>query len=277
MEWRLVLWSGVLLLWVGVGYAWSQQERILLRRKSPYNEIQVAQQGHERILRVRQGAQFVEESRCDMRRPAHLLHQYSRLQLVASLYPGELRRALVVGLGGGSLSKALLEVYPELQVDSLELDPEIERVARQFFRFPVGGRSRSLVQDGRAYLEACSESYDLIVLDAFDGLEIPEPLRTRGFYQQVLRHLNPGGVVASNLHRRSQTYDRDRATLAAVFPHQTGLRGTGLVIVLSSDSPLQLHRERWNARWGFQADPLLRLQEATPDFHSDAIPFDDPP
>lgn len=276
MDWRLALWSFVVLLWVGAGYAWSQQERVLLRRKSAFNEIQVVQQGHERILRVRQGAQFVEESRCDMRHPARLSHEYSRLQLVSSLYPRQLRRALVVGLGGASLSKALLAAYPELRVDSLELDPVIEKVARQYFGFRVDARSRSLVQDGRAYLASCSESYDLIVLDAFDGLEIPAPLRTRQFYQLVSQRLAEGGVVVSNLHRRSPSYHRSRRTLEAVFSQHLAFTGTGVVILLSANQPIELQPDRSPGEWGFDARPLLNLRELQPDVEKNAVPFDDP-
>lgn len=274
MEQRFWLWSLVLLLWVGAGVAWGQRERILTRCTSPFGELLVTEVGHQRILKMRDGKVFVEQSRCDIRRPAALLHQYSRLQMVGSLYPQTLQRALVVGLGGGSLSKALLQSYPQLHVDSIELDPEIARLARTYFFYQESNRARTFVADARAHLLHHAEQYDLIVLDAYDGLEIPAPLRTRQFYQLVQKRLRPGGIVVSNLHRRSETYHRDRATLASVFAVTQGVEGTGLVVVFSGEN-LALHTSRWPAAVGFDYSPLLALAQSKPDWEPQAKPFDD--
>lgn len=272
---RLTYWLLGLLIWFGAGWAWAQKERVLARSRSPFNELQVLQVGHERVLKVRQGGSFVEESRCDMRRPAALCHQYSRLQLLASLYPQRLERALVVGLGGASLSKALLAHYPQLAVDSIELDPEIVQLARRYFGYREDARCKTLIGDGRTLLQASQERYDIVFLDAFDGLEIPPPLRTQEFYALVREHLRPGGVVVSNLHRRSHHYDRDRVTLASVFPESVGFQGTGLVVVLSSLQVLTPVSGRWSQGWGFEAGPLLRLRESEADFDRSASPFQD--
>ena len=272
---RAVLWVSLMVLWLGVGLAWGQRERVLAKRRSPFNELRVVQEGYERILKVRQGKVFVEESRCDVRRPAHLLHQYSRLQMLGTLYPEKLSRALVVGLGGASLSKALVANFPDLEVNSLELDPEIVKLARQFFGYTESSRCHSSVADARAYLEHNAKTYDLIVLDAFDGLEIPAPLRTRQFYQLVQAHLSPGGVAVANLHRRSSNYDRDRVGLARVFPYTVGFQGTGLVVVVAGALPLQPQGQRWTASWGFALQPLLQLQQSEPGFDASAQPFED--
>lgn len=275
MRRSLLLWFGLFVLWIGGGLAWAQRERVLASRRSAFNQLRVIQEGYERILKVRQGKVFVEESRCDTRRPAHLLHQYSRLQMLGTLYPQNLKRALVVGLGGGSLSKALLLQFPELQVDSVELDPEIVKLAHQYFAYQDGPRCHSFVSDARAFLEKNSSGYDLIVLDAFDGLEIPAPLRTVQFYELVKRHLNPGGVAVSNLHRRSGNYDRDRVSLAKVFEHSVGYQGTGLVVVVSSSQPLETNRARWSEGWGFPLEPLVQLEEGPGNFDSTVRPFED--
>ncbi len=275
MDSRVALWFCVLLFWCCAGVAWARRERILAQRKSSFNEVQVVQEGHQRILKVRQGKVFVEESRCDMRRPAHLLHQYSRLQMLASLFPDRLDRALVVGLGGGSLSKALVKHFPQLVVDSIELDPEIARLAQEYFAYRESERCHTFVADARVHLEKASQQYDLIVLDAFDGLEIPQPLRTRQFYELVSQRLRPGGVVASNLHRRSQNYDRDRVSLAQVFSHSQGFEGLGLVVVVSGLQAFQAHPERWSEGWGFAYQPLLKLLEKPGSYNIKVSPFED--
>lgn len=276
MEGKGIIWFGIaLLLWLGAGLAWGQREKVLAKRKSAFNDLLVIQEGYERILKVRQGKVFVEESRCDVRRPAHLLHQYSRLQMVGTLYPQRLERALVVGLGGASLSKALVAQFPQLAVDSIELDPEIVKLSREFFGYVESERCRSIVSDARAHLAHTDKTYDLIVLDAFDGLEIPASLRTLQFYQLVQKHLTSGGVAVANLHRRSQNYDRDRVSLARVFNHTLGFQGTGLVVVVAGQQPLEEQSTRYSSGWGFPLDPLLGLKEKGPDFDAAAHPFED--
>lgn len=271
----LLGWFAIFFVWVGAGVAWAQRERVLAQRHSPFNDLKVVQDGYERILKVRQGKAYVEESRCDVRRPAHLLHQYSRLQMLGSLYPQNLRRALVVGLGGASLSKALLAQFPDLQVDSIELDPEIVKLAHQYFGYRESERCRSIVSDAREFLEKNNSTYDLIVLDAFDGLEIPAPLRTVQFYGLVKKHLNPGGVVVANLHYRSGNYERDRLSLARQFEHVVAYQGTGLAVVVAAPQALRADESRWSKDWGFPLQPLLHLEEKNAHFDSTVRPFED--
>lgn len=275
MDVKYLAWLVAAVLWTCVGVAWAQREKILVQRTSSYNEVQVVQVGSQRILKVRQGSAFVEESRYDLKKPLELVHPYSRLQMLGSLFCERLDSALVVGLGGGSLSKALHHHYPHLQVDSIELDPEIARLARDYFDYREDSRSQTFISDAREFLASTQRTYDLIFLDAFDGLEIPQPLRTVQFYEIVGKRLRPGGVVVSNLHRRSPSYLRDRATLRSVFSVSEGFLASGSVVVLSSQTPLQPKKQRWKPAWGFACEPLLAMREDRSGSFETQEPFQD--
>ena len=41
---------------------------------------------------------------------------------------------LIVGLGGGTIPRALRELLPETQIDVVEIDPAVVRVAQPLFR-----------------------------------------------------------------------------------------------------------------------------------------------
>jgi spermidine synthase len=73
------------------------------------------------------------------------------------------------------------------------------------------------IGDARAHLAQSQRLYDVIFLDAYDGLEIPYRLRSRQFYELVRFRLRPGGAVATNLDPRSELYASDRNTLGSVF------------------------------------------------------------
>lgn len=272
---RVTLWT-LCFVWLALsGWAFSQRERVLVQRRSPFGELQVTQLGRQRMLKMRQGHAFVEQSRCDLDHPDRLVHEYSRMQLVGTLFPRQLRRVLVIGLGGASLTRAVLACYPDVQVDSIELDPVIVALARRYFFYREGPRAQTVTGDARAWLQESTQLYDAIVLDAFDGLEIPAPLRTRQFYELVRAHLQPGGAALANLHRSSRTYSRDRATLASVFPQTPGFPGLGVTMVVASAEPLTAQTERWSDRAGFTPDSFLKLFGSERDWDADALPFSD--
>ena len=235
---------GLVAILVLAGAVRAAQEKILWVRHSPFSTVVVTQQGRYRILKFRENGKDVEQSRCDVKRPDYLIHEYSRLQLLGLMFPDQVRDVLVVGLGGGSLSKALARAYPEARLDSVELDPVVAQAARQWFFYHESDRVRTILGDAREFLAGTDRKYDLIFLDAFDGLEVPAPLRSRPFYEIVRSHLTPGGAVISNLHLRSRQYGADRATLAQVFPTQYAFMGTGLAVVVS-----QLSEARRPPEW----------------------------
>jgi spermidine synthase len=45
------------------------------------------------------------------------------------------QRVLIVGLGGGTIPSMFRKYLPDLQIDTVELDPEVVQVAKQYFGF----------------------------------------------------------------------------------------------------------------------------------------------
>ena len=99
----------------------------------------------------------------DLQDPAYSLRSFAMYSAApASHYPPG-SKALLLGIGGGTLVKQLQRLQFELDV--VELDPRIVEVAREHFH--VGDDFRTIVDDGRHYLHPCESSYDVIVLDMF--------------------------------------------------------------------------------------------------------------
>ena len=51
------------------------------------------------------------------------------------------QNVLIVGLGGGSLPRALAAMLPATHIDVVEIDPAVTRVARSYFMFAPGSRT----------------------------------------------------------------------------------------------------------------------------------------
>ena len=200
--------------------ALAAEEKLLERATSDYNEIVVTERGSIRTMYfVVDGTRYIE-SRKDLDHPSSLDLDYSRTMMAGFLVNPAPKRFMMMGLGGGQISNYLFERFPEIEIDAVDIDPEVVRLARAYFGVPDHPRYRTHVGDGRLFIENATQPWDQIMLDAFRGVFVPYHLKTREAYSACLTKLTPGGVVVANLHNLTRMYPHDRQTLAAVFPHR---------------------------------------------------------
>lgn len=155
--------------------------------------------------------------------PHELFLPYSQLMLAALAVAREPKQGLILGHGGGSLAKWLGKYWPDLQLDTVEVDPAVARAAESHFAYRPPPNHRVIVQDARVFLRNVSRHYDVIWVDVFARHLIPFHLTTKEFFEHVRDHLAPEGVVAVNLAASGDVSDRRRseavvATLKTVFP-----------------------------------------------------------
>ncbi len=103
--------------------------------------------------------------------------------------------ALVIGLGAGLVPNWLGQ--HGVRTDVVDIDPEIARVAQDWFGFKPTGEI--IIQDARAFLTRSNQSYDYIVLDVFNGDTTPGHLLSVEALRLVDAHLDDGGVMATNV------------------------------------------------------------------------------
>lgn len=244
----LVLAAGLLL--AGPLPRAEAQDQTLFDRESEYNHIVVTQEGDLRIMHFRRREMMYRETVIDTSDPHRLVNEYTRLMMAGLLFVPEPRRILMIGLGGGVVTSALADYYPEAVIDNVELDATVVEAAERFFGFQRSERMRVHVRDGRVWLRQSRERYDMIILDAFRGGYIPFHLMTREFLELVRDHLTPGGVVVGNLHGGTRLYDADRRTYDAVFEHTYAFTGRidANVIVIGQRGGERLAREQLASR-----------------------------
>ncbi|RMG97934.1 MAG: methyltransferase domain-containing protein [Deltaproteobacteria bacterium] len=195
-------------------------ERVLERARSDYNEIVVTERDTVRTMYFVADGTWYIESRWDTAHPRSLDLDYTRTMMAGFLVRPEARRLCMIGFGGGQISTYLFERIDGMEVDGVDIDPEVVRLARTYFGVPHDPRYRTHVADGRLFVERtpAGPRFDMIVLDAFRGVFVPYHLKTRQFYEALRARLAPGGVVVANLHHSTRMYPHDRATFDAVFP-----------------------------------------------------------
>lgn len=198
----------------------AANERIIDEARSPYNHIVIAESDEFRTMYFEVDGTYYIESRLDLRRPQGLDLDYTRTMMAGFLVRPQVRRLLMIGMGGGTLSNYLFRKIDGLEVDAVDIDPEVIRLARLYFEVPDDPRYRTHGADGRVFVEQApaDRKWDMIILDAFRGVFVPFHLKTKEYYQALLAHMDPEGVVVANLHNATPMYPHDRNTFDAVFP-----------------------------------------------------------
>ena len=191
---------------------------------SAFSRIRVRRDGDVRALTfVRDNGQEAVQSRLNLAAPHTLMSPYARGMFATYLYQPDPRRVLIVGLGGGAMVRFLTHHEPQVQIDAVEIDPAVVRLADQYFGVRTGGNVRVHTADAVTFVESVAEGYDLILMDAFlrpssdtDTTGVPTRLKTLEFLGRLKRALAPGGVVAFNINEHDSMAD-DIAAVAAAF------------------------------------------------------------
>lgn len=135
-------------------------------------------------------------------RPGHpdvLPMPYLRSAAVGLTVPQPLERLLVIGLGGGAFPRFVASHYPHVEIDAVEIDPVVARIARDYFGVVPGGRLRIHVTDAVEYVNRQHAPYDYILLDAYGADDLPAALTSSIFLGRVRDQLRRGGVLAVNI------------------------------------------------------------------------------
>jgi len=108
-------------------------------------------------------------------------------------------RILVLGGGAFTMPQTLATKYPHSQVDVVEIDPQLEAIAKRYFYYHSPANVRIIAEDARAFLNKNVNRYDIIVADVYSDIAIPFALTTAEYAQTVKRALQPQGSVVVNL------------------------------------------------------------------------------
>lgn len=162
---------------------------------SAHHRLQVIDGGGVRLLRFERN----QQSSMLLDDPFETTIEYVGYLHVALAVAPHASRTLMIGLGGGSLAKRFWRDYTPMRIDAVEIDPDVVDLAYELFALPRDERLRVVVGDGRAFLETCAESYDIIVIDAFNDDRVPRHLTTEEFMRAARDRLAPGGVLAYNV------------------------------------------------------------------------------
>lgn len=251
MVWRRLFSLAVLAVLVCCVVA-AAQPKVIYQKQSPYNTVSVTED--DQGMRTLLFGSGVRQSVVKVGDPDHIELPYARTMVSGLALCPDPKRALVVGLGGGTIPNFLHKHYPQTQIDAVDIDPVVVEVAKQFFGFREDATLKAYVQDGRQFIEERLNVYDVIFLDAFSSEDIPYHLATREFLEAVRRAVTARGVVLANVWGSglSPLYDSMVRTYQEVFDelYILDVWGSGNKILVALPRRLRVAREELARRAG---------------------------
>ena len=137
--------------------------------------------------------------------------------------PEEVESLLVIGLATGTIPRQYIEVYGNIPIDGIEIDPTIIEAGEQFFQMNREDMPslKTYAEDGRFILNQLDKTYSVIGVDAYRPPYIPWHLTTVEFFQEIKDHLTEEGVMVINVGRTDtdrRLVDALANTLSYVYP-----------------------------------------------------------
>jgi spermidine synthase len=135
--------------------------------------------------------------------PTMLVYGYEQMYAEATAYQAQRTdhlRALFIGGGGYTFPRYMASRYPGSELDVIEIDPGVTRVAHELLGLSRDTPILTFNQDARTFFsKKPAKRYDLIFGDAFNDFSVPYHLTTQEFNQRVKEWLTPDGLYMVNI------------------------------------------------------------------------------
>ena len=178
--------------------------------------------------------------------PFALELDYTRCMMAFLLFHAQPRRALMIGLGGGSLAKFFHRRLPGLHTHVVEYDERVIATARALFHVPADD-ARLSIEHGDGVEALAPECCDLLVVDGFEDESTPSAMVSQAFFDAAWCALEEPGVLVMNIMDDDRNFDRhlkrmENAFGGAVLAFQS-LRDPNIVVIALKGAPAALD---WN-------------------------------
>jgi spermidine synthase len=175
--------------------------------------------------------------------PFALALDYTRCMMAFLLFHPAPRRALMIGLGGGSLAKFFHRRLTGLRTHVVEYDERVIATARALFHVPADD-ARLTVELGDGIEALAPECCDLLVVDGFEDESTPPALVSQAFFDAAWCALEDRGALVMNFMDDDRDFDRNlkRVELAfggAVLAFHC-LRDPNIVVIALKGAPAQV-------------------------------------
>jgi spermidine synthase len=214
-------------------------------------------------LELRSGDDALQ-SVIDLNNPHQLALKNLEYLMAVLLFIPQPERILMLGTAAGSLLHFLRHYYPDAAITAVDIDVEFIEQLLEMEILPPAQSGLSYVYDDAAhFIEHCDQTYDLILIDVFDGAQSPAWLLERNATNNLFRLLTNQGALAYNLLIDSDhDFKRYYRDLRLVFDQQTlclPVQGLENTIAYGIRSPLPAREMTQNMQLALELSERLGI------------------
>lgn len=149
---------------------------------------------------------------------------YTRYYDLYKFFAADSAHVLMLGGGGYSYPKHFIAENKTAQMDVVEIDPGLTKIAEKYFDLKPGPRMSIFNEDARVYLNTTGKKYDAMFIDVFTStLAIPYHVITKEAVEKEYELLNNSGAVLVNIiaaieGNKGKYFRAALATMKSVFP-----------------------------------------------------------
>jgi predicted O-methyltransferase YrrM len=133
---------------------------------------------------------------------------------------------LILGIAGGSVIKTLVEeIEYKGKITGVEIDPEIIQIANVYFKLNEVKNLEIIIDDAFEFVLKTQKKYDLIIIDIFQDITMPNFLFEPFFTNQACSLLKSHGFILFNTMLLNEKHNkRNRKYVNEFYKDQFKIR-----------------------------------------------------
>ncbi len=121
----------------------------------------------------------------------------------------KINSVLVLGMGGGSVIQTLRTDFNYSNtIEAVELDPVIIDIAKSEFGIEENQYLKIHCADAFAFVEANTKLFDLIIIDLYIDLSVPDKFLSTAFWDYILKSKSSKGTLLFNASVKESDLDK---------------------------------------------------------------------
>lgn len=168
-----------------------------------------------------------------------LVFEIIKFFTLADYFKPQPNDALMIGGGTFSYPTYFVSKNPKAVIDVVEINPDLTRIAKDYFNFKENPRLNIINQDGRLFLNSNDKKYDHIYIDAYKSdTSAPFQLATKEAVRKVSESLKANGIVVANIIGSTEG-SKSRFLKSTVSTYKEEF-STVRLFLTQSDDPLEI-------------------------------------
>lgn len=139
------------------------------------------------------------QSEMSVKDPYALTFPYTRKMMAFLLFTPQPRHVVIVGLGGGSLTKFCHRQLPRARITTVEIDDDVIAFGKLFDVPAQDGRMRVVHANAVEYFATTNDCADVVLIDGCDRYGVAPEFCNDHFYQTLRQRMSPDGMLVMNL------------------------------------------------------------------------------